>query len=84
MMACLPVISTKVGAILEAVIDGVTGYIVPPNDSLALRGAIASLLAAPESASAKGYAGREHAVKFFSRETMLDRMEVIFQKALEE
>jgi glycosyltransferase involved in cell wall biosynthesis len=78
MMSGLPVVSTTVGAIAEAVDDGVTGRLVPPRDSVALRAALAGLLAAPEAAAAMGRAGRERAVARFSRETMLDRMESIF------
>lgn len=81
MMAGLPVVSTTVGAITEAVADGVTGRIVAPRDAQALRAAIAGLLASPESAAAMGRAGRERAVALFSREAMLDRMESIFARA---
>lgn len=81
MMSGLPVVSTTVGAIAEAVVDGVTGCLVPPRDAAALRTALAALLAAPESAAAMGRAGRERAVAYFSHETMLDRMESIFRAA---
>ena len=81
MMSGLPVVSTTVGAITEAVADGVTGRIVPPRDSNALRTALAGLLAAPETAAAMGRAGRERAVALFSRDAMLDRMESIFASA---
>ena len=40
----LPIISTRVGGIPEAVTDGVTGVIVPPADPAALANAIDSLL----------------------------------------
>lgn len=36
-----PVIATKVGGLAEVVLDGVTGYIVPPNDPETLARAIA-------------------------------------------
>lgn len=81
MMSGLPVVSTTVGAITEAVADGVTGRIVSPRDSSALRTALAGLLAAPETAAAMGRAGRERAIALFSRDAMLDRMESIFASA---
>ncbi len=81
MMAGLPVVSTTVGAIAEAVDDGVTGYLVAPRDSTALRTALAGLLAAPASAAEMGRAGRQRAVARFSRDSMLDRMESIFRAA---
>ena len=81
MMSGLPVVSTTVGAIAEAVDHGVTGYLVGPRDTPALRDALASLLGDPEHAAAMGRAGRERAVAHFSREAMLDRMEAIFHAA---
>lgn len=43
----LPVVSTDIRGCREAVVDGVTGYIVPPRDADALRVAVESLLADP-------------------------------------
>lgn len=79
MMSALPVVSTTVGAIAEAVDDGVTGHLVPPRDVPALRQALSELLADPVRAAAMGARGRERAVARFSRQTMLDRMEAIFR-----
>lgn len=81
MMTALPVVSTTVGAIAEAVAVGETGLLVPPRDAQALRTALATLLAEPARAEAMGRAGRERAVARFSREAMLDRMEAIFSDA---
>ncbi len=81
MMSGLPVVSTTVGAIAEAVDDGVTGRLVAPRDPLALRGALADLLSDSAQANAMGRAGRERAMARFSREAMLDRMEAIFRAA---
>jgi len=80
MMSGLPVVSTTVGAIAEAVEEGVTGRLVRPRDVKALRDALSDLLADSEQAVTMGRAGRERAVAFFSREAMLDRMEAIFRK----
>jgi len=41
--AGLPIITTHVGALAETVADGETGLIVPPDDALALRDALARL-----------------------------------------
>lgn len=79
MMTGLPVISTTVGAITEAVIDGLTGLIVPPRDAYALQAAIAALLADRPRAFALGAAARERALSVYSREAMLDRMEALFR-----
>jgi glycosyltransferase involved in cell wall biosynthesis len=49
-----PVVATRVGGLVDAVEDGVTGVLVPAGDARALRAAIASLL---ESSKARGELG---------------------------
>jgi glycosyltransferase involved in cell wall biosynthesis len=53
-----PVVASAVGGIPEQVEDGVDGVLVPPGESLALRTAIAGLMAEPARASAMGVAAR--------------------------
>jgi starch synthase len=58
-MACgTPVVCTDVGGMPEFVEEGVTGFIVPPNDPRALRERINYLLQNPEAALKMGRAGR--------------------------
>ena len=45
MFAGLPVVSTDVGGIPEMVVDGETGFLVPPDDDAAIADAIETLLA---------------------------------------
>jgi len=67
-MACgLPVISSPIGAIPELVRDGVTGYLVSPSSTLALRNAIRTLVENPNlrtemGTTALAIARREHDV----------------------
>ncbi len=82
MMTGLPVITTPVGAILEAVSDGETALVVPPKDASALAGAIDRLLQDPDLAARLGHAARDRALQRFSREAMLDRMESVFRNVL--
>lgn len=84
MSTALPVISTRVGSIDEAVIDGETGQMVPPKDPAALAVAIHNLLVDAPLRARLGSAGRERAVQRFGRDAMLDSMERIFQQALTE
>lgn len=57
-MACgTPVICTDVGPEPEIVQDGVTGFVVPPNDSTALARRLEALLTQPELADRMGQAG---------------------------
>ncbi len=61
MAAGLPVVASAVGGIPEAVADGETGLLVPPNDPEALAGALGRLLADPELRRRLGAAGRRRA-----------------------
>jgi glycosyltransferase involved in cell wall biosynthesis len=73
-MACgAPVICTEVGSLPEVVTDGVTGFVVPPNDSGALARRIASLLDNPEAVREMGARGRASVVERFTWEKVVDR-----------
>lgn len=69
------VIATDVGGTSEAVIDGETGYLVPPNDSDAIAEAITSLLHSPELRHEMGVHGRNHIVNDFSVESYINDYE---------
>ena len=81
MLTALPIVTTPVGAILEAVSDGATALVVPPQDPPALASALARLATDPELGARLGAAAREKALVRFSREAMLDRMEAVFRRA---
>ena len=82
MLCALPIVTTPVGAILEAVSDGDTALVVPPKDAAALAGAIARLLDDSAFAARLGDAARRVAGADFSRDAMLDRMEKLFAAAM--
>jgi len=78
-MACaLPVVSTPVGGITEAVVADETGLIVLPRDADALAGALIRLMGDSDMCARFGAAGRARAKERFGSERMLDRMEEIF------
>jgi len=54
----LPVVAPAAGGPLDLVEDGVTGYLVPPNDASAFPAAVARLAADPAARAAFGAAGR--------------------------
>jgi len=62
----LPVVVSRSGGAPEAVIDNVTGLIVPPNDPDALAKAIVSILNDPARASRMGEAGRKYVAEEYS------------------
>lgn len=82
MLCGLPIVTTPVGAILEAVTDSRSALVVPPRDAAALAVAIERLLGDPELATRLGMAAREAAVQRFSKTSMLDRMEQVFEESL--
>lgn len=79
MFTGLPIVTTPVGAILEAVTNGDTALVVPPKDAATLASATARLLDDSALASRLGGAARRVASANFSREAMLNRMEDIFR-----
>jgi len=78
------VVATPVGAIEEAVQRGRTGLIVPPRDAAALAAALGALMEDPARRTAMGRAGREYAVAHFGIERMLDGMETVFRRVIEQ
>ncbi|WP_337062287.1 glycosyltransferase [Kineococcus sp. G2] len=68
-----PVVATAHGGIPSAVVDGVTGLLVPEADPAALAAALARLLDDPELARRTGEAARRHVERSFdaARQTRL-------------
>jgi glycosyltransferase involved in cell wall biosynthesis len=69
MASGLPVVATSVGAIVEEVEHGVTGFLVPAGDDIALGAALRRLVDNPELRSAMGAAGRQAAGRLFNGST---------------
>ena len=83
--ACgLPAVSTPIGAIAEAVIDGETGLLVAPRDVSALADALSRLMSDDGLRSRMGRAAHLHAQANFGIDRMLDGMEAVFAQAVEE
>lgn len=77
----LPVISTRIGAIDEVVVEGETGLFVPPKDAAALAAAMMKIRNSKEMRQQFGEAARRIAEQRFSMDRMLDAMEQVFQAA---
>ncbi len=66
-MACgTPVIGTAVGGIKSSVLDGETGYLVPPDDPAALADRLACLQRHPQLAQRMGWAGMRRAYQLYT------------------
>ncbi len=82
MLAAVPVVATDVGGVAEAVLDGVTGLVVPPDDLDALTAAIGSLLADPSRRRALGQAGRRRALEQLTDVAMARAFESLYGELL--
>jgi glycosyltransferase involved in cell wall biosynthesis len=81
-MACaVPVVSTPIGAIPEAVEAGVTGLLVPPRSSEGLAKGLAQLRDDPALRRRFGAKARARAERDFGIDRMLDAMEAVFAAA---
>lgn len=84
-MACAtPVIATRVGALPEIVEEGVTGFLVPPNDARALADRIRWFQRHPDEARRMGERGRARAKERFTWEAVARRCLEIYREALGE
>ncbi|HEY8311042.1 MAG TPA: glycosyltransferase family 4 protein, partial [Gemmatimonadaceae bacterium] len=61
-----PVVAAAHGGVLELVVDGVTGILVPPRDPAALANAVSNLLSDAELRERMGAAGRHRVQTSFS------------------
>jgi glycosyltransferase involved in cell wall biosynthesis len=73
----LSVISTAIGGIPEMVVQGETGFLVPPGDAIALADAIGKLIGDAVLAQKMGRAGHERAKKLFSIERNVCELRVL-------
>ncbi len=77
-MACgRPVVGSAVGGLLDQVISGETGYLVPPGDVDALRAAMWDLLAHPDERARMGAAAARR-VRAFQASAVVPRIERIY------
>jgi glycosyltransferase involved in cell wall biosynthesis len=84
MAAGKPVVATAVGGNPEAVVDRVTGLLVPARDSQALAQAMLRLLEHPDEAAAFGCAGRERVAQRFGMQLMVREYELLYERLVSE
>jgi glycosyltransferase involved in cell wall biosynthesis len=84
MAAGCPVVATAAGGPLETVLDGETGFLVPPNDPRALAEKVSFLLAHPEQARTMGLEGRRQAFARFSLVRLVSDMGALFEEVARE
>jgi hypothetical protein len=80
-MACArPVIGSRVGGIKSTVIDGHTGFLVPPRDPVAVADRAAELLTDPRRAQAFGDAGWQRANAHYTWPKVAARIAELYQQ----
>jgi glycosyltransferase involved in cell wall biosynthesis len=77
-----PVVASAVGGLLDLVVDGETGLLVPPRDVAALRAALERLLGDANLRRRLGDAGRERVREHFSWAPVTDRTVQAYEDAL--
>jgi glycosyltransferase involved in cell wall biosynthesis len=78
----LPVISTTVGSIPDVVLDGQTGFVVPPRDAGALATQIVKLLENQDLRQELGQQARQLVVSNYSLGAMLHRLEAVYRSGV--
>jgi len=83
-MACgVPVVATAVGGMLDTVLPGRTGLLVPPKDPAAIRAAIGHLLAEPGTRRAMAEAGVRRARASYGWDAIALATERSYQRTLD-
>jgi glycosyltransferase involved in cell wall biosynthesis len=82
MAAGLPMVATDVGGNSEAVIDEVTGFVVPASDPKAIGAAVWRLAHDPDLRRRLGEAGRQRVAEEFSMERCVDAYAELYRNLL--
>jgi glycosyltransferase involved in cell wall biosynthesis len=82
MAAARPVVATAVGGLKDLVVEGETGFLVPPGDPMALAQALDGLAEEKELARAMGEKGRARVLEHFTMERMARANEEFYYELL--
>ncbi len=83
MIAGKPVVATQVGGNPELVLDGETGFLVPPRDSQTLAAKVVTLLTDKDTAAQFAERGKRRAEGQFSLRTMVSSYQSLYDECLE-
>ena len=82
-MACaVPVIGSRVGGIAFTIVDGETGYLVPPHDPQAVCNRLDRLLGDPTLRVRMGQAGRTRVLRGFTWDLVATRTAALYDTLL--
>jgi glycosyltransferase involved in cell wall biosynthesis len=82
MAAGKPVVATNIRGCREEVVDGETGFLVPPRDAGRLARAIGRLVDDPELRMRMGAAGQARARELFDERLVFERLLAVYQRYL--
>jgi len=80
MAAGKPAISTDISSMPEIIVDGQTGFVVPPGDAEALAERTIKLLQDSSLRKRYGQASRQRVVEQFTHDRMIDQLENLFAR----
>ena len=80
-LCALAVVSTRIGAIPEVVVDGTTGYVVAPDDAEQLTGAVGQLLAQPATRATMGASAHERCIERYEITRVAEAWESVLRRA---
>jgi len=82
MGAGLPVVASRVGGVPDLVREGVTGFMVSPDDAEGYAQSILSLLEDDQLRNQLGTNGQSFAAKHLNKNTILSQLERVYQEVL--
>lgn len=78
-----PLVTTNVPGCREAVVDGQTGFLVPPRDAQALAAALKKLIDDPELRARFGAAGRERTAQNFADAVVCEKTLLVYEALMQ-
>jgi len=78
-----PVVASRIGGVPEVVVDGETGYVIPPGDPEKLSEAICHLLECPDKRRVMGEAGAMRVRSLFTTEVMVQKTVALYRELVE-
>jgi glycosyltransferase involved in cell wall biosynthesis len=78
----VPLVATRIGGTSEAVVDEVTGLLVPPRDPPALAAAVERVLADPQAAHLRAEAATARLKALFTSARMIASVESVYEELL--
>ncbi|KPL13065.1 hypothetical protein AMJ85_00445 [candidate division BRC1 bacterium SM23_51] len=84
MSMSLPVVATTIRGCREEIVEGETGFLVPPQNAGALAERLLHLLTHPDEARRMGDAGRRRVLEHFDYRLVLDRQWQVYERLMRE